>query len=109
MEQYGNGPSTCIDQTAAGKIATGFTPEDLSIENDEKEVLKHLAERVRDIAESDEMAETRNLWRRHNDLERTRPVVFCDPENGWNEIVTETQMECRGRIARRWEMDLDVF
>ena len=52
------------------------------------------------------MAETRRLWAGINRLKRTRPVVFCDPENGWNEIITETQMECRGRLARRWEMDL---
>lgn len=44
-------------------------------------------------------------------LEPVRPVVFCDPENGWNEIVTEAQMECTGALARRWEMDLrkEVF
>ena len=35
-----------------------------------------------------------------------RPLVFCDPENGWNEIITEAQMQCRGKLARRWEMDL---
>jgi hypothetical protein len=51
------------------------------------------------------MAETRELWRRHNMLQPVRPVVFCDPENGWNEIITEAQMECRGTLARRWEMD----
>ena len=46
-----------------------------------------------------------------NGLRRVRPLVFCDPENGWNEIITEAQMECRGTLARRWEMDLqkDIF
>ena len=52
------------------------------------------------------MAETRRLWTRLNRLEKTRPMVFCDPENGWNEIITEAQMQCRGKLARRWEMDL---
>ena len=37
---------------------------------------------------------------------KDRPLVFCDPENGWNEIITEAQMQCRGKLARRWEMDL---
>jgi len=106
MEQYGNGESTGIDQTASGKITTGFSPEDLFISQTEKVILKRLAERVHTIADSDEMARTRELWRRHNDLHHTRPLVFCDPENGWNEIVTEKQMECEGKIARRWEMDL---
>ena len=26
----------------------------------------------------------------------TRPLVFCDPENGWNEIVTAQDLECEG-------------
>ena len=52
------------------------------------------------------MAETRRLWTEHNRLERGRPLFFCDPENGWNEIITEAQMQCRGKLARRWEMDL---
>jgi len=106
MKNYGNGESTGLDQTAAGKITTGFTPEDLHISPEEREVLKRLAARVARIAAGDEMAEKRLLWKRHNMLEKTRPVVFCDPENGWNEIITEAQMECRGKIARRWEMDL---
>ena len=65
-----------------------------------------LAERVAQLAASPRMAETRRLWQQHNRLEKTRPVVFCDPENGWNEILTEAQMQCRGKLARRWEMDL---
>ena len=51
-------------------------------------------------------SEKRDLWFRHNALEETRPVVFCDPENGWNEIITDEQMECTGELARGWEMTL---
>ena len=72
----------------------------------DKAVLRRLAERVAAIAAAPAMAETRRLWTKINRLERTRPVVFCDPENGWNQIITETQMQCRGKLARRWEMDL---
>jgi hypothetical protein len=32
----------------------------------------------------------RKLWYRENALEATRPIVLCDPENGWNEIITES-------------------
>lgn len=32
------------------------------------------------------------LWRRHNALERTRPVILCDPENGWNEIIKTNEL-----------------
>jgi hypothetical protein len=106
MENYGNGPSTGLDQTASGKIVTGFLPADLAMTAADREILQGLAERVAEIAGSSRMRETRRLWTRLNMLEPTRPLVFCDPENGWNEIITERQMCCRGKLARRWEMDL---
>lgn len=34
------------------------------------------------------------------------PVIFADPENGWNEIITADMIECRGDLARRWEVVL---
>ena len=106
MEHYGNGKSTGIEQTVAGRIATGLVPEDVFLDSDDRDVLRGLAEHVAEIAECPQMLATRQLWRQINRLERTRPVVFCDPENGWNEIVTEAEMRCRGKLARRWEMDL---
>jgi len=105
MENYGQGKSTGLDQTLLGKIQTGFTSGDLYISDRDRDVLRDLSERVARIAESPGMEETRLLWQKHNKLEKTRPLVFCDPENGWNEIVTEAQMVCKGKIARKWEMD----
>jgi hypothetical protein len=106
MENYGNGASTGLDQTAAGKISTGLTRHDLAMSSEDREVLRALAHRVAQIAASPRMEQTRRLWHKLNRLEKTRPGVFCDPENGWNEIITEKQMRCRGVLARRWEMDL---
>jgi len=106
MQHYGNGPSTGLEQTAAGKIITGFKPADLEMSAEDRQVLRRLAERVAGIAAGTRMKEVRDLWKRINTLQKTRPAVFCDPENGWNELITEPQMECRGTLARRWEMDL---
>lgn len=106
MENFGNGYSTSLDQTALGKAHTGFTANDLMMTNQDKAILQQLAEEVAIIAQSEEMEEKRQLWRKINRLEKTRPVIFCDPENGWNEIITEKQMCCQGKIARQWEMDL---
>ncbi len=106
IADYGNGPSTGLDQTAAGRILTGHAREDVSMTAEDKAVLRGLAERVATIAATAEMAETRRLWTQLNRLEKVRPLVFCDPENGWNEIITESEMRCRGKLARRWEMDL---
>ncbi len=104
MERYGQGGSTGLDQTALGKIQTGFTPADLSATRGDADILKRLAERVAEIAHGSEMSDARTLWKRLNRLERVRPLVLCDPENGWNEIITKAEMACKGNLARRWEM-----
>ncbi len=106
MKDYGNGASTGLDQTAAGKIFTGACREDLAMTAETARCCAAWRRRWPTIAASERMAETRRLWAKINRLEKTRPAVFCDPENGWNEIITEAQMQCRGKLARRWEMDL---
>jgi hypothetical protein len=106
MQGYGGGKSPAMDLVQLWRMQTGLTPTDLEITNQEKEVLRMLAEKVAAIAASPLMAERRELWRRHNQLEKTRPLILCDPENGWNEIITEAQLQCRGKLARRWEMEL---
>ena len=106
MEKYGHGPSTGQIQENARRVYTGFTPQDLKMSEEDKRVLRKLAEKVAALAATPAMAEKRELWRKLNMLEKIRPVVLCSPENGWNEIITEKQMQCNGKIARMWEMDL---
>ena len=77
--------------------------QELSINKKDKEILKGLAARVAEFASSSAEDEKRKLWTDHNMLKTKRPVVFCDPENGWNEIITENKIECTGSLARRWE------
>jgi hypothetical protein len=74
-------------------------------------VLRGLAERVAAFVRGSAEKDKCRLWTAHNDLEPTRPLVFCDPENGWNEIIPEDQLQCEGALARRWEMVLrkEVF
>ena len=106
LEDYGKGKSPGLEQTISESIQTGFTRSDLEMTADEKNVLRMLAERVAGLAALPAMSEKRELWRKHNRLEKTRPIIFCDPENGWNEIITERQLQCKTKIARRWEMNL---
>jgi hypothetical protein len=94
------------------KMSTrGEVAADLAIGPKDREVLRCLATRVAELAGRPIEQEKRDLWYRHNALQATRPLVFCDPENGWNEIVTPDQLECTGQRARRWEMTLrkEVF
>lgn len=106
MKDYGNGKKSDIEQTALGMISTGFKAEDLEIPGEDRDILKKLAIEIKEIAGNCEQEEKINLWRNHNILKKTRPVIFCDPENGWNEIITEKQMKCSSRIGRVWEMNL---
>jgi hypothetical protein len=106
MKNYGDGPSTGQIHTGPRRVFPGFTPKDLHVSKEDREILHPLAERAASLAASPEMEEKRELWKKLNSLEKIRPVILCDPENGWNEIITEAQMKCRGKMARHWEMDL---
>jgi predicted NAD/FAD-binding protein len=66
-----------------------------------------LAHRVRDIAERPDMAEKKRLWTLHNDLKGERPMVFCDPEHGWHEVIPESTLECSNDIARHWNSSFE--
>jgi hypothetical protein len=95
------------DQTSAGVIARqGGTELDLSLSARDRAILRDLASRVAELAARPVEDAKRDLWYRHNALEATRPIVFCDPENGWNEIITPADLACKGQLARDWEMRL---
>lgn len=100
-----------LDQTAATLSTSGEIATDLRISPADRQVLRRLAAQVAELAARPIEQEKRVLWYKLNALEPTRPVVFCDPENGWNEIVTLDQLECEGDLALRWEMTLrkEVF
>ena len=36
----------------------------------------------------------------------TRPLVFCFPENSWNEFIPAETLQCEARTARQWEFQL---
>jgi len=93
------------DQTQAS-LAEAQQIGDIAISVKDRGILVTLAERVASCAADPINAVKRDLWYRHNTLESTRPVIFCDPENGWGEIITERDLACEGDIARTWEMTL---
>ncbi len=77
--------------------------EDSTIARAERDVLRGLAERVAQLAARPVEQEKRKLWTLHNDLRKTRPLIFCDPENGWKEIITQDQLQCTHPLPRQWE------
>lgn len=105
------GNNMAIAQTALDLATQSENGHDYRINARDREVLRGLAARVADIAARPEQAEKREAWRSLNGLKPKRAVVFCDPENGWNEIITPADMRCENTLARQWEMTLrrEVF
>ncbi len=99
------------DQSQAVLANASLVVSDDAVSPGDRDILRSLAERIAALAGRPGEAVKRELWTDHNDLRRTRPLVFCDPENGWNEIIPEDDIKCRGEVARNWEMTLrkEVF
>ncbi|HHX63540.1 MAG TPA: hypothetical protein GX702_01475 [Chloroflexi bacterium] len=95
-----------MEQTAAGLNHIQGIEGPLHIEPDERRTLRELARCVAELAARPIEAEKAALWTRHNDLGETRPLLFIDPENGWNEIIPQDQLRCRRPLLRVWEMAL---
>jgi hypothetical protein len=90
---------------------TQLLAPDFDFTSEERTILRDLAAEVAALAARPEEIEKADLWRRHNDLEPTRPLVFCDPENSWGEIIPPDSLRCQSDIARKWETALrkEVF
>ena len=93
-------------QTAAGypeikSMATAF-----KFSQKEIDCLQKLGTEVAEISRRADMVKKKALWTAHNDLKTTDPLVFIDPENGWNEIIDAKTLVCEDPLARVWEMAL---
>jgi hypothetical protein len=89
---------------AEGTTTASF--KDAVIDAADRKILRALAAGMAELASRPVEAEKRELWYAHNDLVRVRPLVFCDPEGGWDEIIPVERLECQGDLARRWELFL---
>ncbi len=66
------------------------------------QILRGLAKTYRDICHKDIQTERRDLWRRHNSLERTRPLIYVRWTAAWHE-APESQLECEEPFYRHHE------
>ena len=101
---------TAVYFGGSAKFCAGEKVEDIRSEKD-RSVLSALAREVRFLSERSREQEKRELWYNHNDLLERYPLVLADPENGWNEVITENMLECTDNLAKRWEWILrrDIF
>lgn len=72
----------------------------------DRKVLRDLAKEVADIAVTAVMTERRELWRRHNAMAESRPVVYIDPQGAWLELVPPVSLLCQDEPARWIEDNL---
>jgi hypothetical protein len=70
------------------------------------QILRTLAAQVAELSARPIEKEKESLWRQHNALVPTCPLIFCDPENGWNEIIPSDSLTCQHTLARQWEFIL---
>jgi hypothetical protein len=99
-------PSTIQTAAELRNVSGPKAVKNLKASKRERRVLRELALKMAGLAARPEEAEKAALWTRHNDLQETQPLVFCDPENGWNEIIPPDQLECHHPQLRVWEMTL---
>ena len=106
MEEAASNQDASAVQTVAGLSSIQTSVDDLTIASHERQVLRRLAARVAELAARPVEDHKKQLWTAHNDLELTRPLIFIDPENGWNEIIRQRDLQCQNPLLRMWEMAL---
>jgi len=72
----------------------------------DKAILRDLAGRVAEIGHHPVQKERAEMWRRHNGLERVRPMVLIFPEAAWRDLLPEDSLQTTDPFCRRCETDL---
>ncbi len=72
----------------------------------DKGILRDLAKQVAEVASLPIMAERRAMWKRHNGLQRVRPMILVFPEGSWGELLPDSALKCTDEKARRMEWQL---
>jgi hypothetical protein len=72
----------------------------------DRQIIRDLAKRIADIADMPEMEKKREMWKRHNRLERVKPMILVFPEGSWDEIDTFIPRQCTEAPACWIEFDL---
>ena len=72
----------------------------------ERQYLRELAKQVADIAHLPIMGQRREMWTRHNGMERVRPMILVFPEGSWRELLPASALRCESAQARRCEWAL---
>ena len=69
-------------------------------------LLRNLAEQVQEIAADSKWAHIEELWTKKNALEKTRPLVMCSPQGGWDEIIPPSTCKIKDKLFGWYEMNM---
>jgi len=75
--------------------------KDTVIKNDKK-VLRELAKRYKEVAQTDEMTERKQLWRNLHDLKPKRPMILFEPFS-LEGYLSDYQIKCKDPKLRNVE------
>ncbi len=78
----------------------------MAVSENDRRILRDLAKRLAEHAAQPRNAKLAELWRRHNRLEKTKPLVLVSPEGAWNEILPVESMEAEDPQWQRLEREL---
>jgi len=71
-----------------------------------REILRQLASRVKEISELPVMTERKGQWTALNDLKSEKTMVLVSPEGSWREINKLLPLSCTDEISRSFELQL---
>ena len=71
--------------------------------NIDKNILRELAKQVAEIAAHPHQSTYREMWTRHNRLEKVKPMVLVFPEGAWQELLPQSVLQCEDGLARAIE------
>jgi hypothetical protein len=78
----------------------------MSQNSKDRTILRDLAKKVAEIASQPIMEQRREMWKRHNRLERVRPMILVFPEGAWRELVPDSKLQCEQKEVRQMEWHL---
>ncbi|MCG2660712.1 MAG: hypothetical protein L6437_10770 [Kiritimatiellae bacterium] len=82
---------------------TEYNPERITVSTKDRVILREIAKQVVALAARPGEQEKAELWQHRHTLQRTRPLIAINPQNGWIELVTPEELTCEGELAREWE------
>jgi len=87
-------------------MSTKPQQSDFKLTAADREILRNLARRVAEIGNDPVQQEKVEMWYRHNDLDRVRPMVLTFPEGSWRELLPHSELKVENDFWRSYEYDL---